>query len=176
MKKVVVIGPECSGKSTLAAALAEHYETRWVPEYARHYIDNLEKPYSRKDLLNIAHGQLKWEDDLIPKSDDLLICDTDLRVIKIWEEYKYGSCHDKILEWISNREYDLYLFTNIDIPWEDDPQREHASLRVFFHELYRKELNRQNIPVVEISGPFDERKKKSIEAIDLLLDNSNGEK
>lgn len=176
MKKVVVIGPECTGKSTLAKALADHYQTHWVPEYARHYINNLAEPYSRKDLLTIANGQIQWEDEYIPKTQELLICDTDLRVIKIWEEYRYGSCHDKILEWIDKREYDLYLFTDIDIPWEEDSQREHEYLREFFYDLYKKELSEQDIPVVEISGSFNERKLKAIRAIDLLLQNCNGKK
>lgn len=169
MKKVVVIGPECTGKSTLAEELAAYYETNWVPEYARFYMDNLEEPYSRKDLVKIAEGQIEWEDDFISKTSDLLIIDTDLRVIKIWEEHRYGSCNPKILEWIAEREYDLYLFTDIDIPWKEDPQREHKSRRRFFHDWYRQELDTQETPVVEISGTTEERKSQAIKAIDSLL-------
>lgn len=173
MKKVVVIGPECSGKSTLSAELAEHYETHYVPEYARYYIDNLKRPYKRHDLLQIALGQLEWEEDYISNASELLICDTDLRVIKIWEEYKYGECHPEILEHINTRKYDLYLFTNVDIPWENDPQREHEEQREFFYNLYEKELQQQSIPIVDISGSAEQRKRKAISAIDSLLTNGH---
>lgn len=172
MKKIVVIGPECTGKSTLAKELADYYNTQWVPEYARDYIDNLQRPYSRNDLLTIAKGQLQWEDDFVKKAHNLLICDTDLRVIKIWEEHKYGNCNPEILSLIESRNYDLYIFTDIDIPWESDPQREHESLRSFFYDLYEKELQNQQTPVIKVSGSVDQRKKESITHIDRLLKSS----
>jgi len=169
MKKVVVIGPESTGKSTLAAALATYYNTRWVPEYARHYIDRLGRPYEKKDLLEIAKGQIAWEEEKLNEADNLLICDTDLIVIKVWAEHKYGSCHQEVLDQIKSRECDLYLLMDIDLPWEEDPQRESAQLRDYFMNIYEQELKATEVPFVKISGGHYERMKKAVKAIDEVL-------
>src|SRR5690606_11190275 len=90
LKKVVVIGPECTGKSELSAFLADTFHTRWVAEYAREYIDELERPYVASDLVEIARGQIEREDQQAKMASRVLICDTDLYVIKIWSMFKYG--------------------------------------------------------------------------------------
>jgi nicotinamide riboside kinase len=86
IKKVVIIGPECTGKSVLSQFLAEQFHTDWVPEYAREYLDELERPYEQDDLLHIASGQLKLEDKLSVNAKKLLVCDTNLYVIKVWSD------------------------------------------------------------------------------------------
>src|SRR5690606_35150104 len=139
VKKVVVVGPECTGKSDLSAFLAEHFKTDWVPEYARNYIDNLVRPYNEDDLLTIARGQLRVEDEFARTADKLIICDTNLYVIKVWSEFRFGQCDPEILNEIEKRSYDLYLLTNIDIPWQDDPQREHPQQREELYDIYLKE-------------------------------------
>ncbi|UII34270.1 ATP-binding protein [Fulvivirga ulvae] len=169
VKKVVVIGPECTGKSTLSSKLAEHYSTCWVKEYARRYIDDLNRPYEADDLLAIAQGQLANEDRLVLKAKDLLICDTDLIVIKIWSEFKYGFCHQEILHAIETRRYDLYLLTYIDLPWEEDRQRENPHLRSYFYDLFKSTLQELKVPFVEIKGEWPERKQMAIKAIDNIL-------
>lgn len=169
IKKVVVIGPECTGKSELSEFLAEHFNTRWVPEYARAYLDTLERPYEKSDLLNIAQGQLQSEDSLLLKANDVLICDTNLLVIKIWSEFKYGHCDLEIRQLISSRTYDLFLLTSIDIPWEYDPQREHPDQRTTLWEIYKSELEKQNTPVVEIKGEREMRRETAINSIEQLL-------
>ena len=126
-KKVAIIGPECTGKSELSRYLAEHFETEWVPEYARAYLDKLMHPYTQDDLLKIAHGQLRLEDEYTMDANNFLICDTNLYVIKIWSMFKYGNCQDEILKTIASRKYDLYLLTYVDIPWQEDPLREHPT-------------------------------------------------
>ena len=128
IKKIVVIGPESTGKSTLSEALATALHTVWVPEYAREYLEHLNRPYSETDLQAIARGQLLKEGEVAPLVNKVLICDTDLYVIKVWSEHKYGRCHASILEEIARRKYDLYLLTGIDMPWSPDPLREHAGL------------------------------------------------
>jgi NadR type nicotinamide-nucleotide adenylyltransferase len=168
-KKVVVIGPECTGKSALSAFLAEHYKTSWVPEYARGYIDNLTRPYNESELITIAHGQTRLEDEWPHESSDLLICDTNLYVIKIWSEFKYGHCHAEILKQINSRKYDLYLLTYIDIPWQDDPQREHPNNREELYQLYLKDMKAQSVPFVEIRGERNERRASAIEAVNKIL-------
>jgi NadR type nicotinamide-nucleotide adenylyltransferase len=167
LKKVVIIGPESTGKSTLAKNLADNFGCLWVPEFARKYLDRLGRPYAYDDLLEIAQGQVKLEDDLSQKSKELLVCDTDLNVIKIWSEYKYGKVHPWIENQIKTRHYDLYLLTDIDIPWQDDPIREHPDpvLRKYFFDLYYKILQDSGVPFRVISGNENLRKGLAIEIV-----------
>jgi len=170
IKKIAIIGPECTGKSELSQFLADHYKTDWVPEYARNYIDNLRhRPYNQDDLLKIAHGQLRLEDEYARDAQKLLICDTNLYVIKIWSEFKYGSCAEEILEQIQTRHYDLYLLTYVDIPWQEDPQREHPARREELYQIYYREMKAQGVPFVEIKGERELRRAAAIQAIDPLL-------
>jgi NadR type nicotinamide-nucleotide adenylyltransferase len=167
LKKVVVIGPESTGKSTLSQALAAHFSAPWVPEYARTYIEKLDGPYDYDDMLVIAKGQLEWEDLHAQKADQLLICDTDLHVIKVWSEHRFGKVHDWISEQIQLRKYDVYLLTDIDIPWQEDPQREHPEpeMRQYFFELYRNLISQTGVPFEIISGTEPERIQKSVKTI-----------
>lgn len=169
IKKVVVVGPECTGKSDLSAFLAGHFRTTWVPEYARGYVGNLTRPYVQHDLLTIAHGQLRLEDEWIQDANEVLICDTNLYVIKVWSEFKFGSCDPEILRTITTRKYDLYLLTYVDIPWEADPLREHPGERERLFEIYRNEMVNQSVPFIEIRGERDERRKTAVEAVQKLL-------
>ncbi len=169
IKKVAIVGPECTGKSDLAQFLARHYNTVWVPEYARPYIDNLVRPYNQDDLTVIAHGQQRLEQEWIKEANRILFCDTTLLVIKIWSEFKYGNCDPSILEALKNSFYDLHLLTYIDVLWEEDPQREHPNEREQLYEIYLKEIKTMNVPFVEIRGEREQRRKTAIEAIDRLL-------
>ena len=171
VKKVAIVGPECTGKSELSAFLAEHYKTTWVPEYARGYIDNLVRPYNEADLLTIAHGQLRLEETWITDANRILFCDTNLVVIKVWSQFKYGHVDDSILESLKNSHYDIQLLTYIDIPWQDDPQREHPDKREELYKIYLQEVKALNTPFVEIRGDREQRRKVAIEAIDALLKN-----
>ena len=169
IKKVAVIGPECTGKSALSVSLAEHFKTVWVPEYARGYLEHLTVPYQQHDLATIAHGQLRLEDEYERDANEVLICDTNLYVIKIWSEFKFGNCDPLILESIATRKYDLYLLTFIDIAWVADPQREHPDKRRQLYELYLAEMKNQPVPFVEVKGTGESRKKPAVEAIEKLL-------
>ena len=169
LKRVVVIGPECTGKSALSSFLAEHFNTVWVKEHAREYLDKLNRPYTKEDLVAIAKGQTDDEDRLARDANSLLICDTDLYVIKIWSEFKYGEVADGILEAIKNRKYDLYLLTFIDIPWAEDPLREHPEQRQQLYDLYLTEMQNQRVPFVEIKGDRETRRSTAIKAIEKIL-------
>jgi len=169
VKKVAVIGPECTGKSELSQFLAGRFKTSWVPEYARGYINNLVRPYAQHDLLAIAHWQIRVEDEWARDSKTVLICDTNLYVIKIWSEFKFGNCDEEILKHIATRKYDLYLLTYIDLPWEDDPQREHPDKREQLYQIYLKEMKNQPVPFVEIKGERELRRKTAIDAVENLL-------
>ena len=170
-KKIVVIGPESTGKSTLSEALAKELNTLWVPEYARAYLNELNRAYEQQDLLEIAKGQLQLEDELSAKASELLISDTDLNVIKVWSEHKYGNCDRWILEQIAGRKYDLYLLTDIDIPWQDDPQREHPQpeLRKYFYNVYKDIVQSSGIQWVSVSGAPEERLRQALLAVESLI-------
>ncbi|MBL7719937.1 MAG: ATP-binding protein [Flavipsychrobacter sp.] len=167
MKKIVVIGPESTGKSTLSRQLADALGTQWVPEYAREYLEQLARPYEEADLLQIAKGQLRSEDEQAMKAGTLLVCDTDLQVVRVWSEHRYDRCHKWILEAIARRRYDLYLLTNIDVAWEEDPLREHRehSQRHYFYNIYRDIVQQSGLPWADISGGQKERLERALEAI-----------
>jgi NadR type nicotinamide-nucleotide adenylyltransferase len=169
MKKIVIIGPECTGKSWLSQKLAEHYNTVWVPEYAREYISQLDRPYNRTDLTEIAKVQAALEDKLAINANKVLICDTNLVVIKVWSEHKYGQCDPWILGEIGRRTYDLYLLTGIDIPWEEDPQREHPQLRKYFYDVYYRELLNSKTNFSIVTGLGDKRSGAAINLVDKVL-------
>lgn len=169
IKKVAIVGPECTGKSELSAFLAQHYQTNWVKEYARDYLDNLNRPYEESDLLKIAHGQLRMEDEWASEANELLICDTNLLVIKIWSEYKYGHCNEEIIRLLKSRTYDLLLLTYIDIPWEEDPQREHPEEREKLWDIYKREVEQLGMPFIVVSGDRSQRRNTAIIAVDKLL-------
>jgi NadR type nicotinamide-nucleotide adenylyltransferase len=168
IKKVCVIGPECTGKSELSKFLAAEFKTCWIPEYARAYLDKLNRPYQQSDLLKIAHGQLRMEDEWVNEANRVMICDTNLITIKIWSDYKFGRCDEEILQLIKNRHYDLYLLCYIDVPWVDDPQREHPDKREHFWQLFKKEVITTTVPFVEIGGTWEQRQQKAVEAITRL--------
>ncbi len=167
--KVAIVGPECTGKSVLSAFLADHFKTVWVREYAREFLEGLSRPYNENDLLTIARGQLKLEDEASRGADQVLFCDTNLYVIKVWSEFKYGSTHPDILKLIDQRHYDLYLLTNIDIPWIEDPQREHPHKRQELYEMYLREMENQQVPFIVITGSGGERTNSAIKAVEKLL-------
>lgn len=168
-KKVVVIGPECTGKSELSEFLANCFNTRWVAEYARQYLEALNRPYEEHDLLAIARGQLQLEAREMKKANKVLICDTNLLVVKIWSYYKYGRCDKKILQIIKPHTYDLYLLTSVDIPWQEDPQREHPHKRHELWNIYKEELQRQHVPWITIQGDRKERRSAAVAAVENLL-------
>lgn len=169
VKKVCVIGPECTGKSQLSQFLAKQFDTCWIPEYARAYLDKLGRPYQEVDLVKIAHGQLRLEDEWLRDANRVMICDTNLITIKIWSDYKYGRCDEEILKLIKARHYDLYLLCYIDVPWVDDPQREHPDKRDHFWQIFKNEVMSTAVPYVEIGGNWEQRQQKAIGAIENVI-------
>jgi NadR type nicotinamide-nucleotide adenylyltransferase len=171
-KKIAIIGPESTGKSTLSQQLALHYKTAWVAEYAREYLHALHREYDENDLLQIAKGQIKAEDSKQGEAENgLFFCDTDLYVIKVWSEHKYHICHPWILQQIARRQYDLYLLTYIDVPWQDDPQREYPQpdMRAYFYHVYRDIVIHSGVPWADIRGSKMQRLEKAVEATEFML-------
>lgn len=169
IRKVAIVGPESTGKSTLSEFLAGHFKTLWVKEFARTYLNEINRPYIKEDLGTIARRQIQLEDYYAKRVKKLLICDTNLVVIKIWSEHKYGYCESWILEEIKKRKYDMTLLTNVDLPWVDDPQREHPHMRKYFFDVYYNELKSRNLPFQVISGDVKTRMKQAVLAVNSLF-------
>ncbi|TVQ93997.1 MAG: ATPase [Bacteroidetes bacterium] len=166
MKRVAITGPESTGKSNLARELALHYNTEFVAEFARQYIDNLDRAYNQEDILLIAQNQLISEEKMTQRANTYLFCDTELIVTKIWSLHKYNFCHPWILEQIEKHVYDLYLLCDVDLPWEYDKQREHPHMREFFFNWYKKELEQYDFPYRIVSGNKEKRLKNAIKITD----------
>lgn len=171
IKKIVVIGPESTGKSTLSKALAAALQTVWVEEYARQYLEQLGRDYAIEDLLEIAKGQIASESKAQSQANQFLVCDTDLHVIKVWSEFKYGTCNSWILEQIATRKYDLYLLAAIDVPWTPDPLREHpdVNIRALLFQQYLDIVQQSNTPFVIIQGSEEQRLIHALRAIEKHL-------
>ncbi|MFT3909910.1 MAG: ATP-binding protein [Ferruginibacter sp.] len=177
IKKIVVIGPESTGKSSLCEQLAKHFKTEWVREYAREYLVKHGTDYTYEDLLKISAGQLKGEEDAIiniqrsTSNTQLLFIDTDLYVMKVWSEFVFNKCDNLILTQIANRQYDLYLLCNTDVPWVKDELREYPDLKTrekLFY-FYKDAMINQHVPWIEIAGDYDQRLKTAIEAVNKII-------
>jgi NadR type nicotinamide-nucleotide adenylyltransferase len=165
LKKIVVIGPESTGKSTLCEQLANQYKTEWVPEFARNYLLEIRRPYTYEDLLYIAESQVEQEDRICASvKTPLVFIDTDMYVMKVWCEYVFKKCHRFILDQIAKRKYDGYLLCNTDLPWVADELREYPDLESrerLFH-MYKDLMVNQSTPWIEISGGYEERLQQAI--------------
>jgi NadR type nicotinamide-nucleotide adenylyltransferase len=174
--KVVLFGPESTGKTTLSRQLARHYNSVWVPEYAREYLqdkwNNERKTCEPKDLLPIAEGQIKLENTLSKKTDSVLICDTDLLETKVYSEaYYLGSCDPILEKYALKNQYDLYFLTYIDTPWEADDLRDKPEHRKDMFEAFQKALITHKRPFVLLKGNKETRLATAILHIDKLLKN-----
>jgi len=196
LKRIVTIGPESTGKSSLCKQLAEHYNTLWCPEYAREYLMIHGMNYTYDDLLTVAKGQLDLEekytqlatgpatrqgqfangnegdsDSSLITHHSLLFIDTDMYVMKVWCEFVFGKCHQFILDQIEKRKYDLYLLCYIDLPWVHDELREypHEGPRQELYEIYKNIMQNQSTPWAEINGNYKQRLQKAIDAVDNIL-------
>jgi len=173
--KVVLFGPESTGKTTLSQQLARHYNTVWAPEYAREYLQNKWNNYRKtceaSDLIPIAIGQMKLENDLAKKADKVLICDTDLLETKVYSQEYYGGFVDEKLDKAAKEnQYDLYLLTYIDTPWEADDLRDRPEQRQEMFNAFEKALKYHNKNYILLKGDKKTRLEKAIKAIDAILD------
>jgi NadR type nicotinamide-nucleotide adenylyltransferase len=187
LKKIAIIGPESTGKSTLCELLAKHYQTKWVPEFAREYLLTNGKEYTYNDLLIIAKRQLELEGEIssefrVRSSDtyssllnalnsQLIFIDTEMYVMKVWCEFVFGKCHQWILDQITKRKYDLYLLCNTDLPWVKDELREYPDLETrekLFH-IYKDILINQTTAWVEIKGTNEQRLQTAIDAVEQIV-------
>jgi NadR type nicotinamide-nucleotide adenylyltransferase len=172
--KVVLFGPESSGKTTLSRQLARYYHTVWAPEFAREYLQNKwnneRKTCEAEDLIPIAIGQMKLENKLAKRADKILICDTDLLETKVYSEEFYGGFVDDKLDKAANEnQYDLYLLTYIDTPWEEDDLRDRPEQRLEMFTAFETALKKHNRPYILLKGDRETRLKNATEAIDKII-------
>ncbi len=164
--KIAVVGPESTGKSTMAAYLAKHYNTVWVPEFARDYCAALTEPCTWQDEINMFYGQLALEAEHLPKANNLLICDTTFITVKIWSDQIFGRSPQEVLDELPKHPYDLYLLLSIDLPWEEDPLRDFPHMREHFMEVWHKELDALDARYVLITGTGEDRYENAVKAVD----------
>jgi NadR type nicotinamide-nucleotide adenylyltransferase len=166
--RIAVLGPESTGKTELCTSLASHFNTTWVPEYARTYLQNRPGNYSREDVLFCVAGQRALEDAKASEANRYLFCDTEMINFKVWITDKFGSAPDWITEDI-HRRYDAYLLTSPDIPFVSDPMRENPERREFFFDWYRREVKATGLPFEIITGEGAERLHNAVNAVQRLL-------
>ena len=163
MLRIAVTGPESTGKSTIAAQLAEYYGTSWVEEQARSYIDKLDRSYRKSDLVKIAHLQIEEQRRQSSNAKRLLFCDTEMLVIKIWYEHFYGKLDLALKKAWEQQHFDLYLLMDIDLPWEYDLQREHPEKREYFFNLFKEELEKRKTTALK---RVDEKEKDDEQSVE----------
>ena len=166
--KIAVVGPESTGKSAMSAYLAKHYQTVWVPEYAREYCEKLTGDCTWQDEINMFYGQIALEETYLPKANKILICDTTFITVKIWSDEMFGSTPQVVLDALPKYKYDLYLLLNIDLPWQDDPLRDFPHKREYFMDVWHRELQALDANYVVISGTGSERYEAAVKAINNL--------
>ena len=172
--KVVLFGPESTGKTTLAQQLATHYETKWVPEFSRGYLqkkwDEERSICERQDILPIAAGQMQLENSLAEQANRVLICDTNLLETAVYSQaYFDGFCDPLLLKHALKAHYDMYFLTYIDIPWVEDDLRDRPHQRELMFAKFQKALEIHRKPYQMISGDSRERLGKAVKTIDKLL-------
>lgn len=165
VQKIVLYGPESTGKTTLSKKLANYFNTIWIPEYAREYLEKKLTPVELSDIPFIAKGQIQLEMEAINSSNKILFCDTDLLVTKVYSEHYYNTCPDWIIKEAYTREYSLHLLTYIDIPWVADRLRDRGDRKEEMFNLFQSELEKTKRPYKLITGNFEERFQKSVEII-----------
>jgi len=169
IKKIAVVGPESTGKSTVTRMLAAHYGTLWVPEYARYYCAALTGPCSLQDEINMFHGQVALEDSILAITEkDLVFCDTTFITVKIWSDEMLGETPKVVLDALPLYHYDLYLLMDIDLPWQEDPLRDFPHKREHFMNVWHKELQALNANY-RIVGGISDRFENAVKAVDQFL-------
>jgi len=167
---VAIVGAECAGKTTLAQSLAEHYGVPWVPEYARAYLSR--PTYTPDDVRTIARGQHAAEATAATGAP-LLFADTDLVVIKVWWNVRFGDADPwvdaTLADVLASRRRRAYLLAVPDIPWVADALRENPDDRPALHERYRRLLQSLGVDFVEVGGSRTDRRARSIEAVDAWI-------
>ncbi|MEI6488280.1 MAG: ATP-binding protein [Bacteroidota bacterium] len=169
VKRIALLGPECTAKSTLSEALAKHFNTVWVPEYARSYLAPLTRKYTPGDIIEISKVQIEQERIAIEKANKYIFVDTELIISKVWCLDVFNTCPEWITSTLLKTKFDLYLLTYPDLPWEEDVLRENPLRREYLFDWYEKELIEISANYAIIKGRGYARLENCIKAINQLL-------
>lgn len=172
--RFVIFGPESTGKTTLSEDLSKHFKEPLVPEYMRTYLqqkwDEEKKVCEPEDLIPIAEGQMRLENEKISEAKNLIICDTNLLELKVYAEAYYDDwCPEAILKHALNNQYDCYFLTYIDVPWVSDDLRDKPHDREGMFKRFKEELIKHDLPYQTIKGNRQDRLNQAIEKINQLL-------
>lgn len=170
--KIALFGPESTGKTTLAKQLADHYETEWVPEFARDYLQEKWEENQHictvDDMMPIAYGQVQLENEKLTEANKYLFCDTNLMVTKVFSEVYYGFCDPLLNEAALEHDYDLFFLTDIDVPWEKDDIRDTPEGRETVFSVFKQTLIDNKKPFITLSGNKESRLAKAVMIIGAL--------
>ncbi len=169
--RVVLTGPESTGKTWLANKLSEHYKTVFMPEYARSYIESLDRKYNYSDVETIANKQIEQLSEYLSKANGILLIDTWLIITKVWFNEVYGKNPGWLSAQLKNIPIDIYLLCSPDITWEYDPVRENPDNRKYLFDVYKNEIENLNKPYKIIKGKNSDRLSNAINAITEFIDN-----
>lgn len=172
--RVCLVGAESTGKTTLSKALAEYYDTNWVPEYGRLYTeenisDVFSHKWTNKEFIHIAKRQNEMEDDYARTCNKILVCDTDSFATSIWYERYFGVRSSAVEKLAARRNYDLYILTSDDIPFEQDGWRDGENIRHWMHQRFIEKLQFWGKDYLLVSGDPRQRLELASQKIDQLL-------
>jgi NadR type nicotinamide-nucleotide adenylyltransferase len=167
IKKIVITGPESTGKSTLTKELAQHYHTVSIPEYARYFVENLKRPYQYADIEHIARMQIEELKQFQAQANNYLFLDTYLIITKVWFDFAFGKAPHWLIQHLKKNEIDLFLLCSPDLPWIPDSVRENGGeMRMKLFDIYKNELEDFGFNYKIIEGFDETRKSNAINAID----------
>lgn len=175
-KRICVLGAESTGTTTMAKALADTYETVWVPEFGRKYSElklrEHETEWNSEEFAMIAHEQQRREEEMARVANKVLICDTNAFATELWHERYMGSMSPEVNKIGDQSKADLYLVTDVDIPFVQDGTRDGEHIRSWMHQRFIDELKNRSLPFIVLSGTHEERLKRAQDAIDFVVKNS----
>lgn len=187
MLKIAIVGPESSGKTSLAEALMVHYHGGYISEVSREYLEGIERPYEEHDLLEITrsieelhagaedvvreHGAAisGQQPEQVERIRRPVFYDTDTLNIRIWSQEKYGRVHPEIDRSVQETRYTWRLLCRPDIPWEPDPFRENPHDRDRLFEIWQRELKALSLPYTIIEGTHEQRMRTATNLVDVLI-------
>lgn len=163
--RVALLGPESTGKTTLAARLAAAFGTVWVPEYGREHTAAIaarvglpfQNAFTLDDITTIATVQAQREDRAARHANRVLFCDTELLTTRVWSEIFFDRCPDDVVAASEAREHDLYLLLDTDVPWVDDGTRAFRDGRQAHFDRIRATLDRLGRSYEIVGGSFEDR-------------------